>query len=53
MLILPPGGMRALQGYLAHKNPPPPQDPTVGLYLGPYDGPWGGGVLMGEVSLYL
>ena len=31
----------------------PPQDPSVGLYLGPYGGPKGGGhFLMSEVSLY-
>jgi len=29
-----------LQGYLAPKKPP---HPTVGLYLGPYGGPKGGG----------
>ena len=23
-----------VQGYLAHKKPPPPRDPTVGLFLG-------------------
>ena len=27
-----------IQGYLAHKKQPPPQDPTVGLCLGPYGG---------------
>ena len=31
-----------LQGYLAHKKPPPPKDPTVGTSLGPYGGPLGG-----------
>jgi len=29
----------ALQGHLAHKKQPPPQDPTVGPCLGPYGGP--------------
>ena len=39
-----------LQGYLAHKKPPPPPDPTVGPYLGSYGGPRGGGrFLMSEV----
>jgi len=33
----PPG----VHGYLAHKKTPPPQDPTVGLCLGPYGGPRG------------
>ena len=33
-----------LQGYLAHKKQAPPQDPTVGLCLGPFDGPRGVGV---------
>ena len=33
----------SLQGYLAHKKTPPPQDPKVGLCLGPCGGPWGGG----------
>ena len=33
-----------VQGYLAHKNPPPPQNPTVALYLGTYGGPRGVGV---------
>jgi hypothetical protein len=32
-------GLHPLQGYLAHEKPPPPQDPAVGLCLGPYDGP--------------
>ena len=45
---------RAAQGYLAHKNPHPPLDPTVGLYLGSYGGPRGGALfLMNEVALYL
>ena len=39
-----------VQGFLPHKNPPP-QDPTVALCLGTYDGPGGGGVLMCEVPL--
>ena len=31
-----------VQGYFAHKNPPPPRPlPTLGLCLGPCDGPWG------------
>ena len=30
-----------LQGYLAHENPPPPQDPTVALCLGTYGDPRG------------
>jgi len=29
----------AVQGYLAHKKPQPPKDPTVGLCIGPYGGP--------------
>ena len=34
------------------KNPPPSQDPTVGLNLGSYGGPKGGGLfLMSEVPL--
>ena len=40
-----------LQRYLAHKNPPPPQDPTVAPCLGLYGGSRGGGVLMSEVPL--
>ena len=36
----PPGfSIGGSQGYLVHKNPPPPQDPTVGLCLGPCGGP--------------
>ena len=31
-----------LQGYLAHKNPPPPQEPTVALCLEFNGGPGGG-----------
>ena len=43
-----------LQGYLAHNPPSPPKNPTIGLYLGSYGGPRGGGLfLMGEVPLYL
>ena len=38
-------GAPGLQGYLAHKNPPPPlgsqQDPTVGICLGTNGGPRG------------
>ena len=38
---------QVLQGYLARKKPHPPrtllQDPTVGLCVGPYGGPRGGG----------
>ena len=41
-----------VQGYLAHKKQHPPQDPTVGLCLGPYGGPRGGLFLMSEVPLY-
>ena len=32
-----------LQGHLAHKKTPPPQDPTAALGLGPSGGPSGGG----------
>jgi len=43
-----PGGyvrrQQDLQGYLAHKNPPPSQDPTVALCLGNYGDPRGVGV---------
>ena len=51
------GGVRhydpeKLQGYLAHKKQPPPEDPTAGLCLGPYGGPIGGGqFLVSEVPL--
>ena len=38
-------GLRVLQGYLAQKKLRP-QDPTVGMCLGPYGGPRGGGVLL-------
>ena len=37
------GRMPPLQGYLAHKNPPP-YDPTVALFLGTYRDPRGVGV---------
>ena len=33
-----------LQGYLAHKNQPPPKDPTVGLFSGPDGGSRGSAV---------
>ena len=39
------GGGGILRGYLAHENSPPP---TVGLYLGSYGGPWGGGAVSYE-----
>ena len=32
---------RTLQGYLAHKNPPPPKEPTMALCLGTYGDPMG------------
>ena len=35
----------AIQGYLAHKTPPPPRT-LVGLYLGSYGGPKGGGCFL-------
>ena len=35
------GRSRHVQGYLAQKKPPFPQDPTVGLCLGLYGGPRG------------
>jgi hypothetical protein len=35
-----------VQGYLAHKKRPPPEDPTVGLCLAPYGGPRGGGCFL-------
>jgi len=45
--------VEGLQGYLAHKKHPLRRPPTVGLYLGSYDGPEGGGLfLMSEVPLY-
>jgi hypothetical protein len=31
--------VEGIQGYLAHKKTPPPQDPTVGRCLGSYGGP--------------
>ena len=37
------GNRWSLQGYLAYKKTRPSQDPTVGLYLGSYGGPRGGG----------
>ena len=41
-----------LQGYLAHKEMHPPQDPTVGICLRPYGGPRGEGqFFMSEVPL--
>ena len=40
-----PGLLRpGLQGYLAHQNPPPPQDPAVALCPGSYGDPRGVGV---------
>ena len=39
-----------VQGYLAHKKTPP-QEPTVGLCLGPVVVLWGGSFLMGEEPL--
>ena len=39
-----------LQGYLAHKTPPP-LDPTAGLCLGPFDDPKGVGVSYERGSL--
>ena len=38
------GAMFSLQGYLAHKTPPPPKDPTGGLCPGTYGDPRGVGV---------
>ena len=38
------GGVRDLQGYLAHKKHPPPLDPEVALCLGTYGDPRGVGV---------
>ena len=35
-----------LQGSLAQKNPPTPQDPTVGLFLVTYGGPRAGGCFL-------
>jgi len=34
----------SLEGYLAHKTPPPPQDTTVALCLGTFGDPRGVGV---------
>ena len=41
-----------LQGYLAHKKHPPPQDHHRFLGIGLLQGSTGGGVLMSEVPLY-
>ena len=38
----------SLQGYLTHKNPPPPKDPTIVLCLGTCGGPRGVGVSYGR-----
>ena len=38
------GASCRIQGYLAHENPPPPQDPTVALCIESYGGPRGGAV---------
>ena len=35
---------RVYMWYLAHKNPPPPQNPTVAICLGSYGDPRGVGV---------
>ena len=44
-------GKRLLQGYLAHKKTPPRRT-LLGLSLGPFDGPRGGGrFLMSEIPL--
>ena len=40
----PPNLTVLVQGYLAHKKPPPPQDPTVALCLETYGDPRGVGV---------
>ena len=39
-----------LQGYLAQKKAPPPQDPTVGICVGPYGGPKGGAFVYERVT---
>ena len=46
MCVVNFAGGKQLQGYLAHKRPPPPYDPTSGLCLGPYGGPRGGGCFL-------
>ena len=38
---LDPAVGNPVQGYLAHEKTPPPQDPTVGVCLGPCGGPRG------------
>ena len=40
-----------LQGYLAHRNPPPPLGPPYDPRHSPAVGSWEGGVLMSEVPL--
>ena len=40
---------QALQGYLAYEKPPHPEDPTVGLCLGPYGGPRGDDDFLSEI----
>jgi hypothetical protein len=46
-LLLRDQRVRLVQGYIARKTPPPPQDPTVGRCLGTYRGPGGGCCLFG------
>ena len=41
-LALAAGGQGGVQGYLAHKKLPPPQDPAAGLCPGPCGGSTGG-----------
>jgi len=45
------GELAPVQGYLDHEKQRPPQDPTVGIGLGPYGGPGGGLFVMSEVRL--
>ena len=42
-----------VQGYLAHKKLPPPQDFRRALGIGLLQGPWRRQFLMSEVPLYL
>ena len=48
------GPCGGLTGVPRPQEPPPSSDPTVGLYLGSYGGPKGGGLfLMSEVQALL
>ena len=43
-------GLAGYMGCFTHKKYPPPKDPRVGLCLGPYGGPGGGGAVPYERS---